>query len=153
MPSLSHCIYASAATHNFEDSDLVRLLQRARENNDHLGVTGMLLHAEGSFFQVLEGDPQVVAAVYAQIGLDKRHEQVTTIISEPIARRSFDTWTMGFSRLSRDDLAEISGVNDFFGEAHCFGKIDPGRANKLLRAFGEGRWRTKLSGDRQPAHN
>lgn len=146
MSSLIHCIYASAATRRFDTPELAALLENARDNNARLGLTGMLLLAEGSFFQVLEGPAEVVDGLFARIGRDPRHEQVTAIIREPIPNRVFGDWTMGFSSITGGELAELSGVNDFFGQALCFAAVDPGRARKLLTAFGEGRWRNKLSG-------
>ena len=146
MPSLIHCIYASAATRAFETAELAQLLQRAREKNAGLNLTGMLLHVDGSFFQVLEGPDDVVHTLYASIQRDPRHHQVTSIIVEPIARRSFEAWTMGFSSVSREALAGMSGVNDFFDQAGGPCRIDAGRAKKLLSAFREGRWRTQLAG-------
>jgi hypothetical protein len=141
-----HCVYASAATRPFEAAELTALLQAARQHNDGAGLTGMLLYTEGSFFQVLEGDPAAVEALYARIELDKRHEQVTKIVAEAIPRRSFAHWSMGFSQVSRDELALISGTNDFFSGASCFLGLDPGRAKKLLSTFREGRWRKTLGG-------
>lgn len=58
---------------------------------------------------------------------------------------------MGFSQLSRHELAGISGVNDFFDQDRFLVEIDPGRAKKLLTGFREGRWRTTLSGARRLA--
>jgi hypothetical protein len=152
MPtSLVHCIYASAATRPFEAPELAELLQKAREANERLGVTGMLLYAEGSFFQILEGPADVLYPLYQKIDRDQRHAQVTKIIWEPIPQRSFDDWTMGFYKVSRKELEGIAGVNDFFGSARCFADIDAGRAKKLLAAFREGNWRQKLEGARQLA--
>jgi Sensors of blue-light using FAD len=146
MPSLVHCIYASAAARTFETPELANLLQKARDSNHGLGLTGMLLHTEGSFFQVLEGIPEAVDSLYSRIERDKRHRQVTKILSEAIAARSFAEWTMGFSEVSRKDLAGIAGVNDFFATSRCFIDLDSGRAKKLLTAFREGRWRNRLTG-------
>jgi hypothetical protein len=148
MSSLSHCIYTSAASRPLEPADITNLLQRARENNQRLGLTGMLLYTEGSFFQVLEGEADVVDALYAKILVDKRHVQVTKVVSEPIAKRAFDAWSMGFSAATRAELASIPGLNDFFGKAQSFTAIDSGRAKKLLEAFAEGRWRQRLAGTR-----
>jgi hypothetical protein len=125
--------------------------QVARENNAKLGLTGMLLYAEGSFFQVLEGQVDVVDALYAKIARDKRHAQVTLVIREPISKRHFDAWTMGFYRTSLADLAGMSGVNNFFGNDRAEVSIDAGRARKLLAAFREGRWRKQLAGARRTA--
>ena len=141
-----HCIYASAATRQFEAVELTSLLRSARQHNEGAGLTGVLLYTEGSFFQVLEGVPDAVEALYARIELDKRHDQVTKIVAEAIPGRSFADWTMGFSQVSREELALISGTNDFFSGASCFLGLDSGRAKKLLSAFREGRWRKTLAG-------
>jgi hypothetical protein len=146
-----HCIYASAAKGQFETSELTALLHAARKHNDGAGLTGMLLYTEGSFFQMLEGVPDAVNALYAKIELDKRHMQVTKIVAEAIPSRSFAHWTMGFSQVSRKELALISGTNDFFSGSSCFVGLDSGRAKKLLSAFREGRWRKTLTGARTAA--
>lgn len=143
---LIHCVYASAATRDLDTEELKAILEAARKNNARLGLTGMLLYAEGSFFQVLEGPPEVVDALYATIEHDKRHAQVTLIIREPIPKRHFDSWTMGFYRVSRDELIGLAGVNDFFGKDRAVVSVDAGRARKMLAAFRDGRWRKKLSG-------
>lgn len=142
-------IYASAASHDLETEALLELLQVARDNNARLGLTGMLLYAEGSFFQVLEGPAEVVDALYAKIERDQRHQQVTLIIREPIPRRYFDAWTMGFYKVSREDLEGIAGVNEFFGKDRTLLEVDTGRARKLLSAFRDGRWRKRLTGARR----
>jgi hypothetical protein len=148
---LIQCIYASAASRDFEAAELAELLEAARANNAKLGLTGMLLYAEGSFFQVLEGQPEVVEALYAKIERDRRHDQVTLVIKEPIPKRYFDAWTMGFYKISREELAGMSGVNDFFGKERTEISVDAGRAKKLLAAFRDGRWRKKLTGARRTA--
>jgi Sensors of blue-light using FAD len=150
-PELIHCVYASAARRDFEIQELSQLLEAARDNNAKLGLTGMLLHADGSFFQVLEGKAQVVDALYTKIERDQRHGQVTLIINEPIPQRYFDDWTMGFYKVSREELAGMAGVNDFFGKDRTVVHVDAGRAKKLLTAFRDGRWRQKLAGPRRTA--
>lgn len=142
-------IYASAASHDLETEALLELLQVARDNNARLGLTGMLLYAEGSFFQVLEGPAEVVDTLYTKIERDQRHQQVTLIIREPIPRRYFDAWTMGFYKVSREDLEGIAGVNEFFGKDRTLLEVDTGRARKLLSAFRDGRWRKRLTGARR----
>jgi Sensors of blue-light using FAD len=144
MPSLIQLIYASAATRRLSASDLTALLDCARENNTRLGLTGMLLYADGSFFQVLEGPEEVVTELYQRIECDDRHTQVTRIISEPIPRRYFNGWSMGFSDLSVVTDASTVGSNDFFGRAQSFNDVNYGRAKKLLAAFAAGRWRSEL---------
>jgi len=150
MSSLIHCVYCSASSRSLSATDLMELLVPARQNNARAGLTGMLLYAEGSFFQVLEGPAGAVDALYGRIELDTRHAKLTKIIHEPIRQRVFDDWTMGFSALSREDIEAIPGANDFFGQGRCFVDLDAGRARKLLEAFRDGRWRQMLSGSARP---
>jgi hypothetical protein len=138
--NLIHCIYASAAAPDLSDHDLGVLLKRARAKNSILGLTGMLLHCDGSFFQVLEGPEMAVDSVYEKIANDARHIQITRIIREPIAQRQFSNWTMGFNKLSQQELGVVLETNDFFADGSSLASIGPGRAKKLLTAFQKGRW-------------
>lgn len=148
MPALEHLIYASVATHNFQPSELAELLQKARATNERCALTGMLLHvdSDGSFFQAIEGETQAIDQLWERLIRDKRHSQLTRIIREPIARRSFEGWTMGFSSVSSEKLRQVPGLNDFFEARSCLTELDAGRAKKLLAAFAEGRWRAKILG-------
>jgi Sensors of blue-light using FAD len=144
MSPLIHLIYASAASRPMGAHELGALLARARSRNAELGLTGMLLYDQGSFFQVLEGPPDVVEALYLKIERDPRHTEITCIIREPIPRRCFGAWSMGFANLSdANELAHAPGANDFFGQAQSFNDVSYGRAKKLLSAFAHGRWRSR----------
>lgn len=144
--NLMHCIYSSRAREDIQDAEVQALLASARRNNAARGITGMLLYIEGSFFQVLEGGADAVDSIYEVIAGDPRHDRVTQIIREPIAQRSFAEWSMGFETVARADAQRLVGENDFFGSAACLEQINPGRARKLLIAFGAGRWRTDHTG-------
>lgn len=142
--SLIHCIYASAEARRLGQDDLDLILQQSRRNNARLGITGILLYAEGSFFQVLGGPADAVDMLYQTIAADPRHCKVTQIIREPIAGRVFQDWTMGYSGLTKAELRSIDGLNDFFDDATCFTELDPGRAKRLLKAFIAGRWHERI---------
>lgn len=146
MSALIHLIYTSVATQSFRPEHLGDLLETSRTNNERLGLTGMLLYSEDNFFQVLEGELAVVHQVYGKILLDSQHAQHTVIIREPIARRSFGTWSMGFVSASEAELRGLNGLNDFFQDGSCFTGLSAGRAKKLLAAFAKGRWRAKIFG-------
>ncbi len=144
MANLVHLIYCSTATRSFSNADLLGLLRVARERNRELGVTGMLLYENGGFFQVIEGEAATIDELYAMIESDPRHHRLIKIIHEPVARRAFADWTMGFSRISADEVREVSGVNDFFTAGDSLLEVDAGRAKKILAAFRRGRWRARL---------
>lgn len=149
--SLIRIIYSSVANFDFSEKELADLLTVSRSGNEKINVSGMLLYTERSFFQVLEGDRHTVEELFTKIGKDKRHSQVVTIIKEPIPRRTFGEWSMGFANISQQDLGNMTGLNDFFGEGSSFNQIDQGRVKKLLTAFKEGRWRSKIINSNTPS--
>jgi hypothetical protein len=141
---LVHCIYTSAAVHDFNEDDVLNIAMSCRNNNQALDITGMLLFSEGSFFQVLEGPSHAVQKLFEKIQQDKRHDRVAKLILEPIEQRDFSHWSMGYAGVSRDELKAIPGLNDFFSTRRCYLEMDEGRAKTLLNAFREGRWRSTL---------
>jgi len=94
--ALFQLMYKSTATRPMTAEDLTQLLQQARARNSRLGVTGVLLYKEGQFLQVLEGLERPVRQVFADIAQDDRHEDIQTIFTSPIERRTFPTWQMAF---------------------------------------------------------
>ena len=143
--NLVHCIYASTVKDELTIEDVEKLLLQARQKNESLGVTGMLLFDKGSFFQVIEGESGVIEKLYNAIRRDRRHQKIIKILHEPIEQRSFADWTMGLAKVSAQTLGEIDGLNDFFSRGNCFTELDESKAKKLLEAFKEGRWRSSIS--------
>src|ERR1700675_3029410 len=94
MKSLISLIYASRSTEFFHEHEIPELLQQVRIANAKQEITGMLLYINGSFLQVLEGQPEMVDAVFNRILIDKRNAQVRPIARESISERSFEGWTM-----------------------------------------------------------
>ena len=143
---LIHLIYASVAVDELPAVDLAELLGKARLRNQRDGITGMLLYADRSFFQVLEGEADAIDAAFSRIARDPRHRGVVTIIRERIPRRAFAAWTMGYVADTAADVAALAGTNDFFAGASCFDELPAGRAKKVLAAFRAGRWRATGAG-------
>jgi hypothetical protein len=141
MEKLYHLIYVSKESFKFSQEDITDLLAIVREKNKALNVTGMLLYDEGVFFQLLEGDKEIIEKLEDTISKDERHKGFVKIIFEGIPQRSFADWSMGYSPISRTEIATIDGMNDFFKGGACLADIDQGRAKKLLKAFSQGRWR------------
>lgn len=63
-------LYISAAEHEFSEKELEELLKAARENNERLEISGMLLFHKGSFIQALEGKKDDVERLYQNISID-----------------------------------------------------------------------------------
>lgn len=139
---LVHLIYSSAATDKkLSPKDLSSILDQSRLNNSKNNITGMLLYESGAFFQVLEGDRTVVETVYERIVKDVRHEHATKLIEENISERSFSEWSMGYPKVTKKDLEQLEGLNDFFSRGNSFLQLESGRAKTLLNSFKKGKWR------------
>ncbi|NKB81202.1 MAG: phosphonate transporter [Nitrospirales bacterium] len=110
---LYQIVYGSVATHLFEKEELLTLLRHARENNKRLGITGMLLHCEGSFIQVLEGPKDQVATLFQVIKQDPRHHRISVFVEELVKSRAFSHWHMGFRSPSLEELAKIEGYTPY----------------------------------------
>jgi hypothetical protein len=99
-------IYCSQSTIDFSPEELVELLEYARERNAESGLSGMLLYCSQSFLQTLEGDPAALAETYARISRDDRHDKLRLLMDSEISERLFPDWTMGFTHVDEDELAE-----------------------------------------------
>jgi Sensors of blue-light using FAD len=139
--------YSSVATRHFDRDSLVELLTFARNFNDSHGLTGMLLYVDESFFQILEGEPDELHALYVRIEHDSRHTKVIKVLEMPIEKRTFARWSMGYAKVTREELATIPGLNDFFGRGSALTELEAGKAKVLLDAFREGKWRRRLGRD------
>ncbi len=127
-------VYVSVAQNRQMNNDeLLRILKEARENNQKLNVTGMLLYRDGFFIQALEGEQDVVEDLYAHIAKDQRHKNIITVYQNEIKERLFTDWSMGFNRVEDKHLESIEGYNGLIN-AHFFAD-KPGRAVSLLESF------------------
>lgn len=111
-----HLLYVSHAKKKFTDGDLTELLIKARKNNSDTNITGMLIHRDGNFIQVLEGEEDAVKKLYGIIEADKRHDGTIVISEGPIPERQFARWAMDFRNYSKNALftpEEMS--NDKYG--------------------------------------
>jgi uncharacterized membrane protein (DUF373 family) len=106
--------YASTALHEWSAEELLQLLKQCRTNNGAKNITGILLYANGTFFQVLEGEEATVNSVYDMIEKDERHKDCTIIERQKITERAFPYWSMGFEKIDAKELSKMEGLNDFF---------------------------------------
>ena len=91
--------------------DLVGLLQQSRAHNVATRLTGLLLHRDGTFVQLLEGRRARVESLYDAIRRDPRHHDVTTVATRDQLDRQFPDWSMAFTDLD-DEPVDVVGWND-----------------------------------------
>lgn len=130
-------VYVSFASHELSDEELKDILEVSRRNNKPDGVTGMLLYRDGFFIQALEGEESVVRPLYEKIKQDDRHKNVLLVTESKINSRSFNDWSMGFNKLSDEDVEQLPGFTDFLQEQKDLSYFTdhPSRATMLLDSF------------------
>jgi hypothetical protein len=128
---LTSVLYSSSATDPFSDAELADLLSQSRRDNGERDVTGMLLYRAGRFFQVLEGPRATVHALLERISADARHTRMRTLIEEPIRRRAFAEWTMGFEPIETASTPRPEGFRDTFDD------LESDDATAVMRAARE----------------
>lgn len=106
MSGLQCLLYMSRATGEMAPADIDRLLDGARLRNRTRGVTGALLHYDGRYLQVLEGEAEAIDQCFGRIQSDRRHENITPLYRAPIEAARFPEWSMRYvSRTGRADRA------------------------------------------------
>ena len=66
------------------------LLDFSLKNNRKLGIKGVLLYSEGNFFQILEGEKELVLQIFHKIQKDLRHHGIIQIIGRDIEKGAID---------------------------------------------------------------
>lgn len=131
-------IYGSTATSRMSDSELLEILKKARENNQKLNITGMLLYYDNNFLQVLEGEEDKVTDLFAKIRTDPRHQGVMVYVKHPISKRQFGNWEMGFVNVANLETDKIAGYSNFLNDPNHTIKLEEiSYAHSFLNIFRE----------------
>lgn len=106
---MKNIVYVSTSIEPLSKEQLLEILTTSRVYNQKYLISGVLLYAEGTFIQVLEGDEYEVDQIFAKIMTDRRHKNIIKLINSPISHRSFADWLMGFSSLEEQEAANLLG--------------------------------------------
>ena len=126
-------LYHSRATAQLGEAELPELLERARHYNAEHHITGLLLHSNGYFVQVLEGEETAVRDLFAKIQQDPRHQEVEMVRQGPGPRR-FAEWSMGFGHVAEPKLRQTLNAIDLEWPFRV-PNIDDPHLQALLDAF------------------
>lgn len=127
-------VYCSSAKEVFSREQLLELARKANQFNQTVGVTGMLLHYDGSFIQVLEGEESEVLSLYEKIARDKRHTNAIIVYRKTIPEREFSEWGMAAVEFSRSQHREAMSLLSL-PETTEFQNIEGSKVKKLLLAM------------------
>jgi hypothetical protein len=102
-------LYASRAAKPMTVDDLEAILAHARRRNEAREVTGVLLYVDGVFFQIVEGDRDVLRGLIAALAGDPRHDSVKVLYQGEVEARAFDSWRMAYLDATAEQLSQWAG--------------------------------------------
>lgn len=109
MPDVHGIAYTSVAF-PVAAAELSTLLEGARKFNAVVGVTGVLFHHAGRFFQYFEGEEGAVHRVHDRIVASPRHHSLQVLLDGPQPERLFSSWYMGFCEAPEDAFQAIANA-------------------------------------------
>jgi hypothetical protein len=135
---LVRLMYVSKARQPVTDAGLSAILRLATERNERFGITGFLNFNGWQFMQVIEGKPDPINQLAANIKRDRRHTNFTLLTHEQIQRRAFPLWTMQLLRTEHHGLpATVRDTRDSPTLRRIAERL-PGRAAALAARYAAG---------------
>lgn len=108
-----------------QDSDLLQdlsdILSTSRDFNQQHQLYGVLYYSTGTFFQCLEGDKDILEALFQRIQQDRRHKNIHRFIDQDIDHIHFSKWSMKY-------VKDSTKISRFFGRLGL-AKFQPYRLN------------------------
>ena len=102
---LVRLVCTSVKTDSCDDAAVDAFVTQASESNSAHDVTGMLLHTETRFLQVLEGPEEAVTVAFENITNDPRHSSCQMVACDPVSSREFAGLSLGATSVSEAEAA------------------------------------------------
>lgn len=103
-------VYVSALVAPWTEATVEAIVRESRDRNARAGVTGVLLHCDGSIMQCLEGPEAAVRATFQRIANDARHSHLIVAIDVESKTRTFPTWLMGHLQVTRSEFLQLESA-------------------------------------------
>jgi hypothetical protein len=130
-------VYASSASRQVDEQDLMQLITAARKHNEANQITGLLLYKDGNFMQAIEGPDDAVEKLFDHVRRDGRHHGVLQLLKEHIEERRFPKWSMALQHVDKLSPEHRALIDPFLKDsltAESY-KTNPTAAIKLLLTF------------------
>ncbi|CAN5301807.1 hypothetical protein BH23BAC2_BH23BAC2_24960 [soil metagenome] len=125
--------YVSTVSGDVSLEEIKNILDTAaRRNNEH-DIRGVLLYAEGNFFEVLEGEKKLVEDMYATIQKDPRHKNIIQVVGKNVKHGAFD----GFKAEVVDDSnkCDYELVKEYMEQVEGLDSQTQGVVKGMLEVF------------------
>lgn len=136
-----HIAYVSLSRSPLDSALLSDILKVSVQNNKRDGITGVLMHHDKIFFQVLEGGRSEVERCYARIIRDSRHTSIALMWDDSVEARVFSDWAMGYAgpdeigRYTRNSFQSLADLASSENSTKDGGRLALELARNMFRDF------------------
>lgn len=88
--------YVSTANIELQQQGVKDIMNETNIYNKGQEITGILLYNERSFFQLIEGEKEIIQPLYDKIIKDSRHKDIIKFLEKPVFRPAFDGYLTDF---------------------------------------------------------
>lgn len=128
--------YYSSAAYQHETADLRRIIGASRRRNSQLGVTGMLIYWQQSFFQVIEGPRTSVETIFDNyIEPARSHTGIIKAMSGTISERAFPSWSMAAHVANDSDILPLEALASQIRDGNGWIASSETTGTALLKTF------------------
>ncbi len=119
---------------DFEE-EVRKILEKSRLYNPEHQITGVLLSSGGLFLQLLEGERDVVEALYEKISGDPRHMNLITMLAQDCNERLFSEWSMAYQTLDSIDVKLVNKILAWNRKLSRGRAIDGAKILEMIKEF------------------
>ncbi|OEY71878.1 BLUF domain-containing protein [Salegentibacter salarius] len=128
--------YVSTVNPALSETEIQEALDFSKKWNNDNQVTGVLLYSQGNFFQVLEGEKELLKDLFQRIKADERHHNIITIFQKQIPDIQFDGYEVEF--ISLDDRFQPKNINTYTNQVSLLNPAIQSSVRYILNKFTEG---------------
>ncbi|WP_298546820.1 BLUF domain-containing protein [uncultured Aquimarina sp.] len=103
--------------------EIEELLIDTMTNNNKIGIGGVLIYSNDTFFQIIEGHVEDVDRLFTKIELDKRHFNVFKIFDKKVSIKKFKRFSFNYienndEKISNELISFLEIEDNFGDETH-----------------------------------
>ena len=133
---MQQLIYVSDKKDNYSKSDTIDVLVSARKRNLERFITGLIVELDNHFFQIIEGSKQDVQDIFNIIQQDPRHQHIRVIYDEPVLKREFGEWAMGYANsIEPQQIDDANTLFKIFSAKESFTEMEAQSIKMLLSSI------------------
>lgn len=125
--------FVSTADRHLTDEEVKTLLKSSKTWNNNHHITGLMLYSSGNFFQVLEGEKEMICDLFKRIKKDQRHYNLIKIFEKEITKTAYDGFESDI--IDGDKKPEIYKIQDYINHLDVLEDSYKKAAERILKVF------------------